>query len=541
VYRLIPSYSLSHALAQTGNIELVGYLFNLQSRGGDPNNPVKLTFWSLPVAGEDMLFLAGGAVGYSLLLMVLQGVFRSGTARPKFLATWHFSEGVETGIALEDIDVQGERAYVEGLAPSALKAATGEQGDLRAVMRNVRKVYQDGKVAVQQLSLGFRKNECFGLLGTNGAGKTTAQSMLCGELSPSRGEIYINGKNVLSPSSAALRNLGYCPQFDPIYDLLTAREHLMLYGKIRGVRDLDAAVETILTELQLTRFADRLAGGYSGGNKRKLSLAMAVIGNPALVLLDEPSAGIDPSARRAVSAFVQKLAKQTSVVLTTHSMEECEALCSRVGIMVDGGLRCLNSVQAIKSRYGQGYQIEITLRSPTQEEVLALARECDLEQQINLVIVNRDFCKELLAFLGDERLYAAHFVGSDLDLQLKAGPAKLSVRAFVLWLFSARAADRILHMLITKMDPETKLESREGRRLRFKVPITTKLSVADMFDVVEQGKSKAGIEDFALSQTTLETIFSMFAKTAGLDPAKVRRRNQQRQQEEVPVARVLDP
>lgn len=138
-------------------------------------------------------------------------------------------------------------------------------------------------------------------------------------------------------------NIGYCPQFDALLDNLTAREHLNLYAAIKGIPDhlRDNLVEKKLIEMDLKKFEGILAGTFSGGNKRKLSVAIAMLGQPSIVFLDEPSTGMDPAARRFMWDVISRIStvnKSSSVILTTHSMEEAEALSSRVAIQVEGTL-----------------------------------------------------------------------------------------------------------------------------------------------------------------------------------------------------------
>ena len=135
-----------------------------------------------------------------------------------------------------------------------------------------------------------------------------------------------------------------------------------MYARIKGIPEsrCKRIVDQQIVKMDLTEYADRLAGGYSGGNKRKLSVACAMIGSPSIIILDEPSTGMDPVARRFMWGKINDICNEgnTSVVLTTHSMEECEALCQRIGIMVGGKFKCLGSAQHLKSKFGLGYQFE---------------------------------------------------------------------------------------------------------------------------------------------------------------------------------------
>jgi len=196
----------------------------------------------------------------------------------------------------------------------------------------------------------------------NGAGKTTTLSMLVGEIVPSRGEAFLGGFNLASEPEHVRQLMGYCPQFDALHDQLTAKETLQFYGRLRGVPEekLGSMVNYLINRLTLNDCAERPAGTYSGGNKRKLSVAIALIGNPKVVFLDEPSTGMDPVSRRFMWDFISETMATRAVILTTHSMEECEALCNRIGILVAGTLKCIGTSQHLKSRFGRGFQLDIS-------------------------------------------------------------------------------------------------------------------------------------------------------------------------------------
>merc|ERR1719158_830222 len=260
-----------------------------------------------------------------------------------------------------DQDVEREIEYV---ASGEAKKDT----ETVLVVDNLFKLYapvgnQSSKVAVDHLSIAVKRGTCFGLLGINGAGKSTTMAMLTGHVTPTSGDAYVNGYSINTQMNDVRKQLGYCPQFDSLSESLTAHENLMMYAKIKGIPlHLVHEVSSELVDLVgLKKFRDRPAGTYSGGNKRKLSLAIALIGNPSLVLLDEPSTGMDPVARRQMWTTIVRTAANRSVVLTTHSMEECEALCAKVVVMVRGQFRCLGSIQHLKSRFGEGYAVELKI------------------------------------------------------------------------------------------------------------------------------------------------------------------------------------
>jgi ABC-type multidrug transport system ATPase subunit len=185
--------------------------------------------------------------------------------------------------------------------------------------------------------------------------------MLCCDIAPTSGEALVGGHPVTGPPSAVQRRIGYCPQRDPLLDLLTVREHLMLYARLKGMpeRHVGAAAEAIWRRVGLGPFADRLAGTLSGGNKRKLSLGIGIIGSPVVLLCDEPSSGLDPQARRNLWQVISASTSDMAVILTTHALDEAEALCQRIAIMVNGSLRCIGTSQMLKERYGEGHVLDV--------------------------------------------------------------------------------------------------------------------------------------------------------------------------------------
>nr|QNH67856.1 ATP-binding cassette transporter subfamily A member 1-like protein X2 [Brachionus rotundiformis] len=234
-------------------------------------------------------------------------------------------------------------------------------------------------IAVKGLCLGIKEGECFGLLGINGAGKSTTFKIITGEILPSAGDVVISGNSILAQRQKALDNIGYCPQKNAIFPLLTAKEHLKFYARIRGIPEeyINDICMVTLERFGLNIFSNRIAHDYSGGNKRKLSTAIAILGNPKVICLDEPTSGMDAQVRRVLWKDILSLIKEKRVViLTSHSMTECESLCTRLAIMVNGRFRCLGSPQHLKSKYGNGYRIVLKIQnSDKNESILDLIRE----------------------------------------------------------------------------------------------------------------------------------------------------------------------
>ncbi|XP_039306683.1 retinal-specific phospholipid-transporting ATPase ABCA4 isoform X2 [Solenopsis invicta] len=224
-----------------------------------------------------------------------------------------------------------------------------------------------GKVmAVKEISFRVKPRECFGLLGVNGAGKSTTFRMLTGEEMSNSGIMYLNQAGIHSDRTKYLSEMGYCPQTDALISSLNTFDHLRLFARLRGIpkSNVELEVNKWINRLNLTACMKQPSSTYSGGNKRRLNVAMALIGNPTLVLLDEPTAGVDPAARRSLWKVLQSCqAAGQAIILTSHSMEECEALCNRLVIMVKGELVCIGASQELKQRFGAGYDIHIKLNT----------------------------------------------------------------------------------------------------------------------------------------------------------------------------------
>ncbi|KAH8716914.1 hypothetical protein GQ44DRAFT_829766 [Phaeosphaeriaceae sp. PMI808] len=218
-------------------------------------------------------------------------------------------------------------------------------------------------LAVDNVTFGVQQSEIFALLGPNGAGKSTIISMIRGDLKPSTSvsEINIAGHSILTHTVAARSNLGVCPQFDSA-DVLTVRETLCFFAKTRGVRDIDHNVSTVITACGLSDWETQLAQKLSGGTKRKLSLAVALVGNPHVLVLDEPSSALDANAKRTLWRCLQTVARGRAVVLTTHSMEEADALADRIGI-VSSRMLALGEREDLKRRAGTQFHVHLVSAS----------------------------------------------------------------------------------------------------------------------------------------------------------------------------------
>ncbi|MEX2430597.1 MAG: ABC transporter ATP-binding protein [Dehalococcoidia bacterium] len=216
--------------------------------------------------------------------------------------------------------------------------------------------------AVDGVSFSICKQEIFGLLGPNGAGKTTTIRMLSTVLAPDEGDVTVGGHSVRRQPDDVRQLIGVCPQEMALYEELSAMDNLVFFGRMAG-HNGSGAKERARVQLEMVGLEDRASGKvakFSGGMKRRVNLAVALMGNPALLFLDEPTVGIDPQSRNHIFETILHLRDQGMTVLyTTHYMEEAERLCDRIGIMDHGQLIALGTPQELKAKVGDPAKVTL--------------------------------------------------------------------------------------------------------------------------------------------------------------------------------------
>jgi ABC-2 type transport system ATP-binding protein len=213
-------------------------------------------------------------------------------------------------------------------------------------------------VAVRDLSLDVRRGEMFGLIGPDGAGKTTTIRLLCGLLAADAGEVRVLGRDPVREHVAITKSVGYFSQRFSLYGDLSIDENIAFFAEIHGLRRYDARRTRLLDMMQLTPFRGRLAERLSGGMKQKLALACTLVHEPELILLDEPTTGVDPVSRREFWKLLSEfLAQGVTIVMTTPYLDEAER-CSRVGLLHEGRLLALDAPEHLRARY-PGQVVEV--------------------------------------------------------------------------------------------------------------------------------------------------------------------------------------
>lgn len=265
--------------------------------------------------------LVGQAIAYMVVTIVIENM--------------HFNVKIKEGEVTENPQADELGPFTEDIEMDLKRLLSPDNKDPIKV-RDLRKVYENGTVAVDNISFGVEKGQIFGLLGPNGAGKSTTFNMITQLISRSGGRIELNGRSIDDTNKYDIyKDCGICPQFDPLWELLTVKEHIQVFGMIKGLsgKDLQENIDYFLDILHVRPHQNKRTYQLSGGNKRRLCVAMASIGAPSLQFMDEPSTGLDPLARFYLwNTIKQTMAmRNSSIVLTTHSMPEAESLCGKIG------------------------------------------------------------------------------------------------------------------------------------------------------------------------------------------------------------------
>jgi ABC-type multidrug transport system ATPase subunit len=343
---------------------------------------------------------------------------------------------------------------------------------------NLTKTFPGNNTAVDNVTFGVPHGEVFALLGPNGAGKSTTISVIRGDLKPSsssssagRGDVFVEDASVTRHLAAARTHLGVCPQFDAV-DAMTVEEHLRFYARVRGIPDVAHNVSAVLRAVGLEAFRDRQAHALSGGNKRKLSLGIALMGNPTVLLLDEPSSGLDAAAKRVMWRTLAATVPGRSILLTTHSMEEADALAGRAGILAKRML-ALGSIDALRARFGDRLYVHLVCKGAprTSDEDVARVRDWVRSQ------------------FGDQ---------ADVEEKTYHGQMRFSVP--------------VNAVVVTPSQPGGESDDDQEGLLRDEITSAAGISssgsaIGRLVVLLEENREYLGVEHYSVSPTTLDQVF----------------------------------
>ena len=404
-----------------------------------------------------------------------------------------------------------------------------KKSDIYSVrVKNLRKIYTGGccgknnnsVIAIKNINFCVKPGECFGLLGLNGAGKTTTFKCITQELSQDNGEIYVNGKNTLGHFNELSELFGYCPQFDAIFEHLTVFENLEFYARIKGIKKeyTPILVNAIIQEMSLDEFTNKISGKLSGGNKRKLSVAISMISNPPIILLDEPSTGMDPEARRYMWSVIHRMSTRgikSSVIMTTHSMDEAETLCKRIAIMVNGEFVCFGKANQIKEKYGYGYEANVRIKPLPEKQFNELLDKYNLDKNLLIDeknvndILNMVERKYYIDELKDGRL--GQRIKRDMNLN-----GNINIRVLLSWIFFVENAIKFIMKGKNYFEEIILPEYIENNFLfKMKKSKSNNYSIGFFFGLYEESKEECFITEYSIQQTSLEQIFNKFSMNQG--------------------------
>ncbi|KAI9179018.1 hypothetical protein H9P43_005680 [Blastocladiella emersonii ATCC 22665] len=335
---------------------------------------------------------------------------------------------------------------------------------------------RETRTVLDDLYFSVPRGTVFGFLSPNSGGKTVTQNILSGLLRPTRGNAYIGGRSVVPFDPKIKRLLGVCPQFDKVFRELTVREHLEVFADIKGIapHEAEVAVELAIADMQLAPVQHVRSKELSGGNRRRLSIAIACLGRPLALLLDEPTHSVDTSTKRAIWQSIRELKKHTTIILASHDMAECDFLADNVGVMINGSLVCYGAPQRLKSLYGASYKVSLRVANAakTAEVTAAMAA----------------------AFPAPGTVRVTQNLGRSLELEIDLAKASGN-------------ADAAMHT--TKLPDGRVVLSEAGVDARNRGVATF---LARIFDLFRANRAAWTVVDWSVGQSTLAEVFVLLAR-----------------------------
>ena len=417
---------------------------------------------------EVIMMMYLDAVLYLLLALYIEQVFPGTYGVPKkfyflFQKSYWLGQRVARSTTNEAFDVNF-KVFGKNFESEPANQKIGVQ------IKNMTKIYATGnKLAVDGLSINFYQNQITSFLGHNGAGKTTTLSIITGLFSPTKGTAFVDGMDIRENMDEIRRSVGMCPQYNVLFDNLTVSEHLYFYGKLRGRSEKEIVKETVklLQDLNLPHKANTLSKNLSGGMKRKLSVAISFVGNNKTVILDEPTAGVDPFSRRGIWELLTKYKEGRTIILSTHHMDEADVLGDRIAIIASGKLQCVGTSMFLRRQFGNGYLLTIVTQPTYGQDSMSTSS-------------------------GSSGTGSSNGMHNNDKHQNQ-------IRKFVEAKFSDATLSRNLGQEMTFVLPYKGLE--EGDFLL-------------LFEELRSNMSSMGISDYGLSDTSLEEIFIKVADQA---------------------------
>ena len=524
---IIPSFAFSFAYTLGSNKAII-YLVDFPKQYSIYSNDDSKLLEEWILLKGPLYILIGEIVVYLIILILIE-VISNKDICPKRPLNVIEDLGRDSGVIKEE-----QRAQTDKIINNNENNLINMNNNYMVRVKNLQKEYKSsiynlfcccgkdkGKIAIKNLNFCLERGECFGLLGLNGAGKTTAFKCITQEISSTSGEIFLNGVKTNNNFDLIKNQFGYCPQYDAIFEYMTVFENLEFYAKLKGVKKefIIQIVNAVIYEMKLDEFIKKMAGRLSGGNKRKLSVAISMLCSPPIILLDEPSTGMDPEARRFMWSIIHKMStmgRKSSIIMTTHSMDEAETLCKRMGIMVNGEFVCLGRANEIKNKYGYGYELNVRIKPMSEElEDELYFKKYNIDKKMKITRQNVESVleqinkKNFLYEINEGRL------GEKLirDMEKSNG---ISISALLNWIFYVQNAIKLVQY---GKDNFSKIIIEENMDNNFLFKMKKKeddnKSIGYLFGLFETHKDECYITEYSIQQTSLEQIFNKFAENQG--------------------------
>ena len=537
-FRIIPSFCLSF-----GYNELISknILYAIDQHEDEIDNPNYIFNY----VKDDIIFLAIEIIVYTGILIILE---------KKDYLIWRYFRKYCKKKHSENEEIKENTKQIEKYINNKNDPYTDEPLSVKnkknkslVSVSNIKKILQfrlncfklckkKSKIILDDLSFDVENGECFGLIGTNGAGKTTCFRCLCKELEPDKGSIKINNCDIFDYTSKYKPSIGYCPQFDSIFEYLTVRENIHFFGRLKGFTEhnLNTLANSIMKCLDLCEFGDVVCENLSGGNKRKLSVGISILAKPDVIFLDEPSTGMDPYTRRLLLNLLNygylknknngkvEETKKKGIILTTHSLEEIEALCDRIGILIDGKMNKdrIGTINSIINRNKREIILNIEFKKPSIKQ-LTKNYEKICEERIK----NIKEIKNFLDFLNkmDYKEYIdENSLGRDLIYILKANKS-INKYTVLIWVKYMDYLKNLVKKLKENNFNEITCVAFNINNFVLSIKNDYKGNECDssIFPIMESNKETLFIEEYSYTLTTFEKIFSEFCKEAYQKEGKI--------------------
>uniref|UniRef100_A0A671L7L9 ATP-binding cassette sub-family A member 1-like n=1 Tax=Sinocyclocheilus anshuiensis TaxID=1608454 RepID=A0A671L7L9_9TELE len=430
------------------------------------SSPMQEDSYSLTTSISLMLF---DSVLYAVMTWYIEAVFpgQYGIPRP-----WYFPFTKSYWCGEKSVCIEEEPAHL----------------DPGVYIENLVKVYSNGKLAVDGLTLGFYEGQITSFLGHNGAGKTTTMSILTGLFPPTSGTAYIQGKDIRTDLNTIRQNLGVCPQHNVLFSMLTVEEHIWFYARLKGLPEekVKSEMEQIVMDLGLPHKRKSRTNQLSGGMQRKLSVALAFVGGSKVVKVVEPTAGVDPYARRGIWDLLLKYRQGRTIILSTHHMDEADILGDRIAIISHGKLCCVGSSLFLKTQLGTGYYLTLVKKD------FDLSVSSCRTSSSTVSYSKEDSVSESSSDAG---------LGSDHESETTTIDISL------------------ISNVIFKHVPTARLVEDLGHEITYVLPYESAKDGAfvELFHEIDDRLTDLGISSYGISDTTLEEIFLKVAEDNGVD------------------------